>query len=539
MMASGPPSELAHTPFKSNTQELSSPIRIPLPKSYVSKTAFRSSAPATTTKPASYNYISPGSELKLAKLQRKLRVISLQLVAAAGAVVALSYALVRSYEVDKMGTNTPSAALEICVLAISLYQIVLIVLYWDRNLLHKKLISKALGSQTSLTLRASPRYQVLCGVECVYHLILPYSGTYQHRTIGVFGTNTSFSLCDALFAVLSLRFYHLIRLLYWLTQLPSLRVQFHSVLWDIPVSSPFRYKYFLALYDIKGVGLIYGLMVVVSGFVLYGFEHPYSDVIDPLWDNSWVVALTQTTIGYGDVAPTTLPGQLAILVSCIVGTALLGLLNATSSRCFSLSSQENDMYLELTSRVFQKSNPLASAVLIQRWWRLLQFRKRKVPNWKAAVMLHTQLVTFRLMHVRSQNLNFTRFERQIELFKRSLGRNLKATRTQLKPNINIENLVGSTQTIKLYHLSKSSSFHCKHLLHNALKLSLSPEIVSYQSVPLVTKSLLALPESLMTRRRKSSERLAVAKNVAFHNLLIRRFSGSLCNSSVSAESAVN
>jgi len=159
-MDPGLSSELVHAPFKSNTQELSSPIRIPLPKSYVSKTALRSSVPAATTNPVIYHYTSPGSELKLSKLQRKLRLISLQLVAAAGAVVALSYALVRSYEVDKTGTNVSSVALEISVLAMSLYQIVLIVLYWDRYLLHKKLISKALGHQTSLTLRASPRYQV-------------------------------------------------------------------------------------------------------------------------------------------------------------------------------------------------------------------------------------------------------------------------------------------------------------------------------------------------------------------------------------------
>jgi hypothetical protein len=460
--------------------------------------------------------------------------ISLQLVAAAGAVVALSYALVRSYEVDKTGINTPSAALEISLLTVSLYQIVLIVLYWDRNLLHKRLISKALGQQISLTLRASPKYQVLCGIECLYHLILPYSGTYQHRTIGIVGKSTSFSLCDALFAISSLRLYHLIRLLYWLTQLPSLRVHFHSVFWDISASSPFRYKYFLALYDIKGVGLIYGLMVVVSGFVLYGFEHPYSANIRPLWDNSWVVALTQTTIGYGDVAPATLPGQLAILVSCILGTALLGLLNATSSRCFSLSSHENDMYLELTTRVFHKSNPLASAVLIQRWWRLRQFRRRKVPNWKAALMLHMQLATFRLMHVRSQNLNFTRFERQIGQFTLKIGRNLQATRAQLKPNISIDNLVSSTQTLKLYYLSKSSSAHCKQLLYITQHLRANPEILSYQSVPLVTQSLLALPEGPLTRRRKSTEQLAVAKNVAYHNLLIRRSSvSSSCNSSVS------
>lgn len=508
-----PDPDMPQSPFKSNTQELNSPIRIPLPKSHVSRTGFRSSVSATTTKHAISSGSAPQGLGKRGKLHQALSSISLQLVGAAWASIGLSYALVCSY-----GEEERSWALESCVWGVSLYQAVLIVLYWDRYLLHRKLCCKAWGAQTSLTLRNSRRHQVLCGLECLFHMVLPYSGTFQQTDTEVIGQRTRFCLGDVLFALVSLRQYHLLRWLYWRSPLPSFRVYFHFNIWSLPTNSPFRYKYWLAQSAIKGVGLGYGLMVVVSGLVLYGFEHSDTESWDPLWESSWVVALTQTTIGYGDVAPSSLPGQVAILLSCVVGISLLGLLNATTSKSFSLTSKENDMYLELTSRVFQLRNPLTSAVLLQRWWRLRALRKRKAPSWKAVLRFHLQLSIHRIAHLRSQNLNFMRFERQICLFEARIGRNLHQTRSQLTTNVNLDSLVSATQTLQLYFLSKSCLAHCKVLLSRLKQL----RNLQSPTVPRAAQSFLALPE--LPRRRKSQEQLAIAKNLAYHNLLIRRSS---------------
>ena len=521
---------------KSNTQELNSPIRIPLPKSHASRTRFRSAVSAATSKRGNYASSALRREGKVGKLRLVLCRLSLQLLCTSWASTALAYALISGYPKDEAGTTVRSLVLEISAWGLSLYQLVLLVLYWDRCLLHWKLGCKALGAEVCPTLRNSRKYQVLCGLECLFHMVLPYSGTFQQTDSGVMGQNTRFCLSDVLFALVSLRQYHLVRWLYWQSPLPSLRVRFHSALWEIPKRSVFRYKYFLAQYDIKGVGLIYGLTVVGSGLVLYGLEHAETGSLGPLWEGSWVVALTQTTIGYGDVAPSTLPGQLAILVSCAVGISLLGLLNAATSNSFSLTPKENDMYLALSSRAFHLRNPLASAVLLQRWWRLRTCRKQKKPNWNTALQFHLQLGTHRIAHLRSQNLNFMRFERQIGQFQSRFDRNLHLTRSHLTTNVNIDALVSTIQTLKLYFLSKSYLAHSKQLIFRLRQMREDQTSPCSPSVTRVTQSLLALPEGLLSRRRKSSERLAVAKNIAYHNLLIRRSSVSSSGSFSAAES---
>lgn len=423
--------------LKGDAQGFISTIRVPLPKS--PPLHIKQSNPAGSNRPA-----PPRSVSKLRRLRRSVGLALGQLVVSSWAVIGLSYALVNRYDGEDEGSSA-KIIIELGLYCLSLYQTLLVVLYWHRSLLHSKTIRKTLGQKSAPTLRTSRLYQVVCFAECLFHMILPYPGTYYRKYTRLFGQNTSFSISDMLFALLNLRQYHILRLLYWLSPLPTLRVHFHYSLWDMRGDFAFRYKYLAAQHHLKVIGCVYGLMVIISGFVLYGFEHaPYSAQLLSMWDGFWLVGLTQTTVGYGDVEPSTFPGKLSVLVSCGVGICLLGLLNTFTLQSCSLSPRENDMYMAVTSRVLQRKHRLVSVVLLQRWWKLELYRRRKHPNLQAVLALHSQLAVHRRVRVGSININVIRLERQVRLCTIRLARHMKYTKDLLEPVINVQTMVSLT-----------------------------------------------------------------------------------------------
>ena len=265
--------------FSKETQGFISTIRVPLPKSPRLRPHLKRS-PIERSKP-----VHSRSSAELGKLKRRVRLVLGQLVICVWAVIGLSYVLVRMYEREEERNSPAEVAIEIGVCGLSLYQVLLVVLYWDWSSLHNKGIRKALGHTSNSTLRTSRLYQAMCLTECLYHMMLPYPGTFYCCTTWVIGQSTSFSVCDLLFILTSLRQYHLLRLMYWLSPLPSLRVRLYSDLWELH-SVVFHCKYLLAQYHLKVIGYVSGLMITVSGFVMYGLEHgSYSTNLHSVWDN--------------------------------------------------------------------------------------------------------------------------------------------------------------------------------------------------------------------------------------------------------------
>ena len=66
------------------------------------------------------------------------------------------------------------------------------------------------------------------------------------------------------------------------------------------------------------------LFVIVSSFTITWME-PNVNIINAVW---WSV-VTMTTVGYGDIAPTTIGGRIIAVILMFFGIGLLGTLSAT------------------------------------------------------------------------------------------------------------------------------------------------------------------------------------------------------------------
>jgi len=74
--------------------------------------------------------------------------------------------------------------------------------------------------------------------------------------------------------------------------------------------------------------------VLVSSYILRIFELPYfriygdgqKGLMDSYFDNIWCTCITMTTVGYGDIAPSTFPGKMVAICIAFSGSFLISMI---------------------------------------------------------------------------------------------------------------------------------------------------------------------------------------------------------------------
>jgi voltage-gated potassium channel len=88
------------------------------------------------------------------------------------------------------------------------------------------------------------------------------------------------------------------------------------------------------------VAAVAGGVVIVGSLVAYHAEHPTNPEFATVGDALWWGIVTLTTVGYGDIVPTTGTGRWAAVTIMVTGIAVLGLLAGSLASFFRLDSDE-------------------------------------------------------------------------------------------------------------------------------------------------------------------------------------------------------
>jgi hypothetical protein len=88
--------------------------------------------------------------------------------------------------------------------------------------------------------------------------------------------------------------------------------------------------------------------VLVFGFMFRIVERPYPDSdFAPIWNGWWLIIVTMTTIGYGEIYPVTSLGRLIAAFSCIVGIFLISSLVVALTNKVEIVGEEITIYNKL------------------------------------------------------------------------------------------------------------------------------------------------------------------------------------------------
>lgn len=75
------------------------------------------------------------------------------------------------------------------------------------------------------------------------------------------------------------------------------------------------------------LGIIIALIMIIVMLFIFSVEKEANDGLNTLFDAIWYTLVTMTTVGYGDIYPSTVPGRIAAIVLLIAGVAIFGALS--------------------------------------------------------------------------------------------------------------------------------------------------------------------------------------------------------------------
>eukprot|EP00824_Muranothrix_gubernata_P002623 TRINITY_DN13189_c0_g1_i1.p1 TRINITY_DN13189_c0_g1~~TRINITY_DN13189_c0_g1_i1.p1 ORF type:complete len:559 (+),score=45.18 TRINITY_DN13189_c0_g1_i1:80-1756(+) len=192
-----------------------------------------------------------------------------------------------------------------------------------------------------------------------------------------------------------LRSYLVIRLLRYRNQFLNDAGRFVGALSHLRFSPVFVIKTNLESNPLRTIGILMGCVFMAHGFVLYIVEKNTtgSDGCEDFVDTMWLVAITMSTVGFGDVVPGTKWGRLTTISAAICGMFVTALLVATIHNKLQLRDQEFKLVEFLRIHGNRTRIRKWAARVIQSAYRLHRSRKgdrqqgRRTVSW--ATVRHT------------------------------------------------------------------------------------------------------------------------------------------------------
>jgi len=118
------------------------------------------------------------------------------------------------------------------------------------------------------------------------------------------------------------------------------------------------------------VVLLTAVILSIGALAIFGAEHGHNQNISSIGDAFWWSIVTATTVGYGDISPSTTEGRLIAIVLMLVGIGFIGVFTATIASVILDTDKEQQAseFAQLHERLTtleQKQDELLAAVIRQ------------------------------------------------------------------------------------------------------------------------------------------------------------------------------
>ena len=109
----------------------------------------------------------------------------------------------------------------------------------------------------------------------------------------------------------------------------------------------FTFKCFFVVHPEQTVFIVFSSTILILAYLMRIFELPFyrhSWIDDSIFDNYfisvWLIIITITTVGYGDLAPHTYQGKCIAIVTALIGAFLISLLVLAVNSVFELTKNQ-------------------------------------------------------------------------------------------------------------------------------------------------------------------------------------------------------
>ena len=176
-----------------------------------------------------------------------------------------------------------------------------------------------------------------------------------------------FPINSILLITLFLRFYYFFnRILLINSFFMNPETSFDCRQYDFNISLMFSLKCQVKFSSMKTYSIAMLIFLFICSYVIRIFERPANDILDNYIDAIWLIIVTMTTVGYGDISPNTIGGRIVCMISCLGGVFLMGMIICSVTDIFDLEPHEKRI-LSILSKAenIEEKKKLASDVISQ------------------------------------------------------------------------------------------------------------------------------------------------------------------------------
>jgi hypothetical protein len=141
------------------------------------------------------------------------------------------------------------------------------------------------------------------------------------------------------------------------------------------------------------VPLCYAFVISVLSYAICVFERPLDPQFEDIRNGIWVIFVTMTTVGYGDLYPSSDMGRFVAVLACGSALLILMLLIIGMQSFMSPDAKEFKVFHMLKYRRWKSGMKDQAAVVIQSFWRCARMidRPDEPLMWRSSYTADTQL----------------------------------------------------------------------------------------------------------------------------------------------------
>lgn len=206
--------------------------------------------------------------------------------------------------------------------------------------------------------------EFFCCIICpppMWHTELTYNGIGEFKTM--YSTN------DILVIAMLFRMFQVGRCYLDLYGLASIELVEIGKRYNTDVDTLLMCKVLLKRHPFKVLAFFTMSMLTFFAYGISLFERPTDLDFQYFRNCLWVAIVTWTTIGFGDVYPTTDFGRITACLCCAVALVNLSLLVMAVQDTFAMTQKEQLCIYTFEKRVWRKEIERTAAVVLQRFWR--------------------------------------------------------------------------------------------------------------------------------------------------------------------------
>ncbi len=152
-------------------------------------------------------------------------------------------------------------------------------------------------------------------------------------------------------------------------------------IYGLEISLGFPFKSTMLLHPLSIDLILFLIFLFLCSYNLRIFER-YTDEVSGVefghfYNDLWCIFITMTTVGYGDLAPTTEFGRIFVLISCLFGTFLVALAVSSVSNCLLLENNEFTIFQILEKAISIEGKNEAELMMVMRYIKILKKLKNK------------------------------------------------------------------------------------------------------------------------------------------------------------------